>query len=173
MSQTLAKHKVTTGTEIALIDPQGNAVGYPDSERLVTDSQSAHLIKARDLHPAIAAALDNDSDMPRLEAAGRQWIVSRSHIQEGGPEGLQLALLVPEDELLADAYRLRWQGALITLATLLLCLPLGWLTSRILVKPLRGLVREADAIRSFNFSYPVSRRSLCWRWINWAFRWPA
>ncbi|MBC3374609.1 HD domain-containing protein [Pseudomonas sp. SWRI92] len=159
LSQTLAKHKVTTGTEIALIDPQGNAVGYPDSERLVTDSQSAHLIKARDLHPAIAAALDNDSDMPRLEAAGRQWIVSRSHIQEGGPEGLQLALLVPEDELLADAYRLRWQGALITLATLLLCLPLGWLTSRILVKPLRGLVREADAIRSFNFSYPVSRRS--------------
>lgn len=159
LSQTLAKHKVTTGTEIVLLDPKGNAVGYPDSDRLLADAQSARLIKARDLNPAIAAVLDDNTDTPRLEAAGRQWIVSRSHMQEGGPQGLELALLVPEDELLNDAYRIRWQGALITLATLLLCLPLGWLTSRILVKPLRELVREADAIRSFDFNYPVSRRS--------------
>lgn len=54
---------------------------------------------------------------------------------------------------------MRWQGALITLATLLLCIPLGWLTSRVLVKPLRALVKEADAIRSFNFNFPVTRRS--------------
>jgi len=159
LSQTLAKHKATPGTEIVLLDPQGNAVGYPDSGRLIADTESSRLTKARDLAPAIAAALDGNSDTPRLEAAGRQWIVSRSHIQEGGPQGLELALLVPEDELLADAYRMRWQGALITLATLLLCLPLGWLTSRILVKPLRSLVQEADAIRSFDFDYPASRRS--------------
>ncbi|MBC3382439.1 HD domain-containing protein [Pseudomonas sp. SWRI12] len=159
LSQTLAKHKVTTGTEIVLLDPKGNAVGYPDSDRLLADAQSARLIKARDLSPAIAAVLDDNADTTRLEAAGRQWIVSRSHMQEGGPQGLELALLVPEDELLDNAYRMRWQGALITLATLLLCLPLGWLTSRILVKPLRELVQEADAIRSFDFNYPVSRRS--------------
>ncbi|MBT2341466.1 MULTISPECIES: HD domain-containing phosphohydrolase [Pseudomonas] len=159
LSQTLAKHKATVGTEIVLLDPQGNAVAYPDSGRLVADAQSARLIKARDLNPAIAAALDDSTDTPRLEAAGRRWIVSRSHMQEGGPQGLELALLVPEDELLDDAYRMRWQGALVTLATLLLCLPLGWLTSRILVKPLRALVQEADAIRSFDFNYPVSRRS--------------
>ncbi len=150
---------MTTGTEIVLLDPTGNAVGYPDSSRLLADAQSARLIKARDLSPAIAAALDDNTDTTRLEAAGRQWIVSRSHMQEGGPQGLELALLVPEDELLDNAYRMRWQGALITLATLLLCLPLGWLTSRILVKPLRELVQEADAIRSFDFNYPVSRRS--------------
>ncbi|MCJ8206514.1 HD domain-containing phosphohydrolase [Pseudomonas sp. RGM2987] len=159
LSETLAKHKVTPGTEIVLLDPKGNAIGYPDSDRLVVDSQSARLIKARDLNPAIAAALDDRHNAPRLEAVGRRWIVSHSHMQEGGPQGLELALLVPEDELLGDAYRLRWQGALITLATLLMCLPLGWLTSRILVKPLRALVQEADAIRSFDFNYPVSRRS--------------
>lgn len=159
LSQTLAKHKVTPGTEIVLLDPNGNAVGYPDSDRLIADRESARLIKARDLNPAIAAALTDNSNAPRLEAVGRRWIVSRNHMQEGGPQGLELALLVPEDELLDDAYRLRWQGALITLATLLMCLPLGWLTSRILVKPLRALVQEADAIRSFDFNYPVSRRS--------------
>ena len=160
LSQTLAKHKVTVGTEIVLIDPQGNAVGYPDSDRLLADTASARLIQARELNPSIAAALDANSDATHLAAAGRQWIVSRSHMQEGGPQGLELALLVPEDELLADAYRMRWQGALITLATLLLCLPLGWLTSRLLVKPLSALVQEADAIRSFDFTHPVSRHTL-------------
>ncbi|VVP95273.1 hypothetical protein PS914_03514 [Pseudomonas fluorescens] len=159
LSATLAKHVVTPGTEIVLFDAKGNAIAYPDSRRLIIDDRSARLIKAADLSPSLGALLDSPPVGNRLQAAGRQWIVARSRIQEGGPQGLQLALLVPEDELLADAYRMRWQGALITLATLLLCLPLGWLTSRMLVKPLRALVQEADAIRSFDFNFPASRRS--------------
>jgi HD-GYP domain-containing protein (c-di-GMP phosphodiesterase class II) len=159
LSATLAKHVVTPATEIVLFDAKGNAIAYPDSTRLIVDDQTARLIKAADLNPSLGALLDNPPEGNRLDAAGRQWIVARSSMQEGGPQGLQLALLVPEDELLADAYRMRWQGALITLAILLLCVPLGWLTSRVLVKPLRALVKEADAIRSFDFNFPVSRRS--------------
>jgi HD-GYP domain-containing protein (c-di-GMP phosphodiesterase class II) len=159
LSATLAKHVVTPATEIVLFDAQGNAIAYPDSRRLIIDDQTARLIKAADLSPSLGALLNNPPQGNRLEAAGRQWIVARSSMQEGGPNGLQLALTVPEDELLADAYRMRWQGALITLAILLLCVPLGWLTSRTLVKPLRALVKEADAIRSFDFNFPVSRRS--------------
>ncbi|MEJ5060962.1 MULTISPECIES: HD domain-containing phosphohydrolase [unclassified Pseudomonas] len=159
LSATLAKHVVTPATEIVLFDAQGNAIAYPDSSRLIIDDQSARLIKAADLSPSLGVLLNTPPVGNRLEAAGRQWIVARSSMQEGGPQGLQLALSVPEDELLADAYRMRWRGALITLAILLLCVPLGWLTSRILVKPLRALVQEADAIRSFDFNFPVSRRS--------------
>jgi HD-GYP domain-containing protein (c-di-GMP phosphodiesterase class II) len=159
LSAALSKHVVTPATEIALFDADGNAVAYPDSERLIVDSSSAHLAKAADLSPGLHALLSGAAKGNRLEADGRQWIVARSSIQEGGPKGLQLALLVPEDELLIDAYRLRWQGALITLATLLLCLPLGWVISRILVKPLHALVKEADAIRSFDFNFPLARRS--------------
>jgi HD-GYP domain-containing protein (c-di-GMP phosphodiesterase class II) len=159
LSATLAKHVVTPATEIVLFDAKGNAIAYPDSTRLIVDDQTARLIKAADLSPSLGALLNNPQQGNRLDAAGRQWIVARSSMQEGGPQGLQLALLVPEDELLADAYRMRWQGALITLAILLLCVPLGWLTSRVLVKPLRALVQEADAIRSFDFNFPVSRRS--------------
>ncbi|MCP1417830.1 HD-GYP domain-containing protein (c-di-GMP phosphodiesterase class II) [Pseudomonas laurylsulfativorans] len=159
LSATLAKHVVTPNTEIVLFDGEGNAIAYPDSRRLIIDDQTSRLIKAADLSPNLAALLDSPMQGNRLDANGRQWIVARSSMQEGGPQGLQLALLVPEDELLVDAYRMRWQGALITLATLLLCVPLGWLTSRILVKPLRALVQEADAIRSFDFNFPLSRRS--------------
>lgn len=159
LSATLAKHVVTPHTEIVLFDADGNAVAYPDSNKLIIDDQSARLIKAADLSPGLGALLKTPPEGNRLNADGREWISALSSMPEGGPKGLQLALLVPEDELLTDAYRTRWQGALITLATLLLCLPLGWLTSRILVKPLRSLVQEADAIRSFDFSFPASRRS--------------
>ncbi|AWA40656.1 hypothetical protein DBV33_19445 [Pseudomonas fluorescens] len=159
LSATLIKHVVTPATQIVLFDADGNAVAYPDSSRLIVDDRTARLAKAADLSPALDALLSGHQGN-RLKADGRLWIVARSQLQEGGPKGLQMALLVPEDELLVDAYRMRWQGALITLATLLLCLPLGWLISRILVKPLHALVKEADAIRSFNFNFPMTRRSL-------------
>ncbi|WDH33642.1 HD domain-containing phosphohydrolase [Pseudomonas chlororaphis] len=159
LSATLAKHRVTPSTEIALVDGNGHAVAYPDSRRLIVEEQSARLIRANDLNPALDALLQGKVQGNRLQLKDRQWIVASRHLQEGGPGGLQLALLVPEDELLADAYRMRWQGALITLGILLLCLPLGWLTSRVLVRPLRALVQEADAIRSFDFDYPLTRRS--------------
>ncbi len=160
LSATLAKHRVSPHTQIVLFDHHGNAVAYPDSQRLITQSGTAELVKVADLNPSLAALLaDGNLDSHRLHAAGRDWVVSRTSIDQGGPDGLQLALLVPEDELLADAYRLRWQGALITLTILLLCLPVGWLTARLLVKPIYALVKEADAIRSFNFKRPAMPRS--------------
>ncbi|PTT24909.1 HD domain-containing phosphohydrolase [Pseudomonas sp. HMWF021] len=159
LSATLTKHVVTPSTEIVLFDADGNAVAYPDSSRLIVDDSTARLARAADLSPNLHALLSGTHQGKRLKVDDRQWIVARSSLQEGGPKGLQMALLVPEDELLIDAYRLRWQGALITLATLLLCLPLGWVISRTLVKPLHALVKEADAIRSFDFNFPVTRRS--------------
>ncbi|WP_426159570.1 HD domain-containing phosphohydrolase [Pseudomonas sp. TSRC2-2] len=159
LSTALGKHRVTHSTEIALYDTDGNAVAYLDSNRLIVDDRSARLARAADLSPELNALLTSKDIGKRLQVNDRQWIVARTRIEEGGPKGLQLALLVPEDELLVDAFRMRWQGALITLAILLLCLPLGWVISRILVKPLLGLVKEADAIRSFDFSFPLTRRS--------------
>ncbi|MEB0040810.1 MULTISPECIES: HD domain-containing phosphohydrolase [unclassified Pseudomonas] len=161
LSATLAKHKITASTEVVVFDSNGNAVAYPDSSKLVIESGTAHLVNAKDLSPALKGLFDQGVESTsRLTLGNRDWIVAHSHLKEGGPSGLQLAMLVPEDELLADAIRLRWQGALVALSTLLLCLPLGWLMSRIMVKPLRTLVREADGIRSFDFTSPAGHRSL-------------
>ncbi|WP_456107306.1 hypothetical protein [Pseudomonas paeninsulae] len=164
LSTTLAQHQVTANSQVILFDAKGNTVAYPDSTRLLLmHNGKAYLTPARDLSPELATLLADGLDAPHqgvLELSERRWVVSRSHIQEGGPQGLYLALLVPEDELLADAYRIRWQGALITLTALLLCLPLGWLASRIMAKPLRALVLEAEAIRRFDFDHPSSGHSL-------------
>ena len=163
LSATLAEHRVTANSDLVLADAEGNAVAYPDSSRLIrVEGASKSLVKVREINPALGELLDgelNARDQGTVELAQQRWAMAHRHIREGGPQGLHLALLVPERELLADAYRIRWQGALITLTTLLLCLPLGWLASRLVVKPLRALVQEAEAIRRFDFDHPASGRS--------------
>lgn len=163
LSATLASHRVTPNSQVVLADNDGNAVAYPESSRLLKEVDgTVSLVKVSELNPALGELLSgqlNERDEGIVELAKQRWAMAHRHIQEGGPQGLHLALLVPEQELLAEAYRIRWQGALITLTTLLLCLPLGWLTSRLVVKPLRSLVQEAQAIRRFDFAHPASGRS--------------
>ena len=162
LSATLAEHRLTPSTEVVLYSPDGSAVAYPDSARLVIPGETLQLAQVKDLSPVLANFLSLGLDADRQGAVRlnkQRWQISYSQFSEGGPQGLRLALLAPESELLADAYRIRWQGAVLTLCILLLCIPLGWLLSNILVKPLRLLVGEAEAIRSFNFDYPASGRS--------------
>ena len=161
LSTTLAKHKVTPSTQIALFDDEGNAVAYPDYKALVADPESIQLPKVGQLSPALNTLVNmNDDTSHSLNVGQNRWIVSKTKLSDGGLNGINLALMVPENELLEDAYKLRWQGALITLGTVLLCLPLGWLVSRLLVTPLRALVQEAEAIRQFDFNYPTAQQSL-------------
>lgn len=162
LSASLARHKITPSTEVVLYRPDGAAVAYPDIQQLVVKNGTTHLAQVDKLSPALGELFQRGLDKDRqgaMRLAGKRWQVSYSQFDEGGPNGLRLALLAPEEELLADAYRIRWQGAVLTIGILLLCLPLGWLMSRVLVKPLRALVNEAEAIRSFNFSYPASGHS--------------
>lgn len=162
LSASLARHKITPSTEVVLYRPDGAAVAYPDIQQLVVKNGTTHLVQVDKLSPALGELFQRGLDKDRqgaMRLAGKRWQVSYSQFDEGGPNGLRLALLAPEEELLADAYRIRWQGAVLTIGILLLSLPLGWLMSRVLVKPLRALVNEAEAIRSFNFSYPASGHS--------------
>ncbi|TXI31985.1 MAG: HAMP domain-containing protein [Aquipseudomonas alcaligenes] len=162
LSASLARHKITPSTEVVLYRPDGAAVAYPDIQQLVVTNGTTHLVQVDKLSPALGELFQRGLDKDRqgaMKLAGKRWQVSYSQFDEGGPNGLRLALLAPEEELLADAYRIRWQGAVLTIGILVLCLPLGWLLSRILVKPLRALVHEAEAIRSFNFAHPASGHS--------------
>lgn len=160
LSATLARHKVTPHTLAVLYDAQGNAVACADSQPLVVEGTVAHLAKVADLDPALAQLMAQGVPADqRLQQGQRTWVVAHSLLPEGGPGGLQLALLVPEDELLTDAYQLRRNGALLALTALLLCLPLGWLAARLMVRPMRAMVKEADSVRRFDFEQPLSRPS--------------
>lgn len=162
LSQTLAKHKITPSTEVALYSPDGSAVAYPDTTKLIIGHDNAHLANFAELSPVMASLSKTDPEglhNGSIELNNRSWLVSQIRLDMGGPKGLRLAILAPEDELLADAHRVRWISAVITLGILLLCIPLGWALSRLLVRPLRSLVSEAEAIRRFDFKHPSSGNS--------------
>lgn len=159
LSATLARHRVTPNTQLALYDRLGHAVAYPEAGRVVAERNSAELEQVSTLHPALALFV-GQPQQPRLILDGEEWIVASHALQRGGPSGLSLALLVPERERLARAYALRWQGALITLTALLLCLPLGWLSARLLVAPLRRLVRDVEQLGSTVTPSPPATGSL-------------
>lgn len=174
LSQTLARHKVTPSTEVVLYRPDRLAVAYPDSSKLVVRNGTVHLTKVEQLSPALGELFERSLQQDKrgaMELAKRRWQVSYTQIAEGGPQGLRLALLAPEDELLADAYRIRWQGAVLTLGILLLCLPLGWLMSRLLVKPCaRWLVRRKRSAVSTSPTRQAGAHQ-CWRSTNWLWQW--
>ncbi len=160
LSETLARHRVTPNTQIVLFDAEGRVVAYPDSDQFLTDKNATQLPEIGTLNPALKLLTQHSTDeQQQLSDGNRQWITSQASINDKGSNTLKLALMVPEEELLADAYQLRWEGMLVTLAILLLCLPLGWLTSRLMVKPLKTLVGEAEAIRRFDFNYPIKQHS--------------
>ena len=160
LSATLARHKITPGTQIALYDNEHHAVAYPEPSQLITEPGTARLADVGALNPALAALMRAPSEGDRLSIGDRQWIVAREGMSQDGPAGLKLALMVPEDELLADAYRIRWESGLISLAALLFCLPVGWLTARLLSVPLNQLSRQAHAIRAFDWRVPIRHNSV-------------
>jgi HD-GYP domain-containing protein (c-di-GMP phosphodiesterase class II) len=163
LSETLATHRATPNSELVLVDAKSNVVAYPDATRLIgANGNNKTLVKARDINPLLGELLDKHFShqvQGTVVLAKRRWAMAQRHIQEGGPQGLHLALLIPEKELLADAYQARVQGALITLVTLLLALSLSWLASHHIAKSLRKLVAEAEAIKRFDFSRPSNGRS--------------
>ena len=65
------------------------------------------------------------------EMEGRRWIIQQRRISLRGAPETYLAVLVPEDELLADAYRIRSESIWISLTICLVLLPILWFSGRI------------------------------------------
>ncbi|MCU1716548.1 HD domain-containing phosphohydrolase [Pseudomonas sp. 5P_3.1_Bac2] len=163
LSATLANNDLPPSSEAVLYSPDGSAVAYPDSSRLVVPGEQLQLAQVENLSPVLAKFLQldlQDDQQGSVIIDEQRWQISFSQLREGGPQGLRLLLMAPEHELLADAYRIRWQMAALTLVILLLCIPLAWWLANLLVKPLRMLVGEAEAIRRFDFKHPASGRSM-------------
>jgi HD-GYP domain-containing protein (c-di-GMP phosphodiesterase class II) len=99
-----------------------------------------------------------------LQADERTWRVFERPLPMRGERavegGIRLAVLAPQDELLADAYRIQRNALLITIGVIVLCIPLAWLLSRVVSGPLRQLSDEARAIQEFDFSTPAAARSV-------------
>ncbi len=171
LGESLARQKVTPGTQIALVNAQGKLIAHEDVRRLVTVSADS------DARPALTGMADSGlpvlpllsghiADMKstgplrlRLQAGGADWRVSIEPMLMENTEPLYLVSAIPEQEMLAAANRLRNTALLVIVLILGFAMPLTWLSARVVARPLRMLAAEAEAIRHFDFSKPVTVHS--------------
>ena len=170
LSRALQQGKPTPSSELVLFNADGATLAYDKPERMALDRgdrSTTRLAKVAELgSPVLSRLMENvgtgvATNRLALDVAGRRWegMVSRLPVP-GQPDGAYLAVLSPEDELLVAAHRISRETLLITLAIVFLSIPVAWLLSRLVANPLRSLVREASAVREFDFASPISTRSV-------------
>lgn len=153
LRETLRSHKITPGTVLALVDGGGNVLA--DSGDEVGPVRSGPPTLAPAASPVLQAAI---AGRAAATAGGRTWrtLILPLPVQ---PANLRLAVAVPDDELLAEAFSLRRNATAITALIVLLTLPAAWATARAIAQPLRQLAQEAEAIRRFEFERPTEVRT--------------
>ena len=168
LSGMLKKQAVTPSAELVLFDDAGQVLAYTKADKPLWKEAGAsglRLALLGELGGPVLDGLINGKAAGTIgsnfsfEAAGRSWIGRINKLNARGQE-LYLGVLAPHDELLRDATRIRMETALITLAILLLAVPIVWLLSRAIARSLRTLSAEAAAIQNFNFDETSSVNSI-------------
>ena len=170
LSRALQEEKLTSSSELVLFNSDGVVLAYDKPERMALDRGNRSDPRLAKVSELGSPALSRLMAMPRaetgttrvaLDAAGQAWqgTVSRLQVQ-GEPDGVYLAVLSPEDELLREAGRITRETLLLTLIIVLFSIPMAWLLSRLIANPLRSLAREARAVREFDFATPISTQSI-------------
>jgi len=160
LSQTIAKHQVTPGSEVLLINAEGDTFAYKDQEKIITgkslpNSEGLQLASLSDLGSDvlshISTSLVAQEQELDFEFDGQRWIGSARIMAKPGGVDLYALMLSPVDELLAEAIAIRWQLISIALIVLLIFIPVIWLTAKRISTPLHKLSNDAEAISRFEF----------------------
>lgn len=143
LSQTLAKLQITEHSQLLLYDPEGTVIAYHDVGRIIHPAQGSALRLKRfnELGSTLLARLAEDGFRQQRSTTvvleGQRWTLSQKRMDLAGLPETYLAILVPEQELLAEAYRIRRDSVWITLIASLVFMPLAWFVCLRLVRKRR------------------------------------
>jgi len=141
LSQALQEQKITPSSQMLIYTADGTVIAYQDGQRLLhtANGGSLHLKRFNQLGSTLLAtlAMDGYRQERRItrELEGRRWIIQQRRIGLPGAPDTYLAVLVPEDELLAEAYRIRNESVWISLTICLVLLPILWFSGSIRRNP--------------------------------------
>ncbi|HVK98662.1 MAG TPA: HD domain-containing phosphohydrolase [Dongiaceae bacterium] len=166
LSDILRSFDLPPRSEILLFDNVGQVLGYPDRRqmRAKVEGGDHRVPRVQELQsPLVQAAVP---DLLRREgtwffsADNESWFGAVEDVTVLQSLPVRLGVLIPEKELLRDALLQREQSIQVTLVILLLAVPLAWVLSRLVSKPLRLLVHDTNAVREFRFDQVTPTRSL-------------
>ena len=140
-----------TGTVIAHRDPQRAVVAGDVARRAVTIPELESPALSEAMRRAAAGELDR---LLAWKDGEREWRLLLARLPEAGRHKEFFAAAIPVKALLAPADRALAVTLLVMGAILLAALPLAWLVSHSVARPLERLAREASAMRRFDFADP-------------------
>ena len=91
---------------------------------------------------------------------GDIWEIKVAPIRLNKDASVYLAIMAPEQEILADAIRIQQRTVIITLLILLVSIPIVWWIADRIAAPLRHLAEETRAIEMFDFESPIHTRTI-------------
>ncbi|MFV3288668.1 HD domain-containing phosphohydrolase [Pseudomonas sp. NY11955] len=156
--------RMTPGTEIVVVDDQGNVVAYPDPQRaIVQEGQGVRLSRVAELGaPSLArlyADLPQGNQPQPYQVDGQTWYGIRVQLTTLAGHDLQALIAVPGHELLAGARNVVFEQLLWTAALMAVLLVLGGVLGRRIGRPLRLLSAQVQGLASFDFSREVGVHS--------------
>ena len=172
LDQSLARQKVTPGTEVVLVNQAGQTLAYEEPGKAVrlpeTPDGKPVLASISELGAPVLAQLlpilqGMDGSAAReqsLEVNGESWHAAIRPIKLEGTAPLFLVTAIPDSELMSAANLLLQQSLIAMALVILLAVPVTWVLARTISGPLRQLAHEAEAIRRFEFSQPIKVKSL-------------
>jgi HD-GYP domain-containing protein (c-di-GMP phosphodiesterase class II)/HAMP domain-containing protein len=170
LNAALAKEKVTPGTQIALVSAEGFVIAHEQLAaftRPVRDGDTTAFVHLGEtgipVLAAVAPLLAEAAGRPlerKVVVGGEHWRIALTPFKLEGTRTLTLVNAIPDREFLAAAHILVRNLALALLAVIALAIPITLFLARRLSRDLRALDREAEDIRHFDFSRPITLRSM-------------
>lgn len=164
-SDTIGGYRITPNSEAVIVGGDGRVFAYHDGARVIERKADAVFGLAHisglgsPLLKQFSEGLNVEPRPLDFEYQDRRWIGSIDRIAGNSGLDMNILLLSPVDELLADAVAIGRTSLIVTLVIIALSVPVVWLVSARIAGPMRRLASEANAIRRFDFDAPVQTRS--------------
>lgn len=167
LGDEIASLKITSGSQVAIIDSLNEVVAYEDPSRIVDQNtgDAPRLTRIEQFGLPVlreAASLAAGSVQRRHATIGtRDWeLISVPLGLRSDGRNLRVLMGVPDEELFSEARHVLRRQLFIMLLLIVLSAPAGyWVTQRI-VRPLRQLAEEARSVARFDFRSQKTHRSI-------------
>ena len=151
--------RLTPRSEIAVVDGDGHVLAYPEMQQLV--QQDGDQVRLRSLAGfgvdslrQVGRMVLRQGESRKFMSGGEEWLGLAQPLDALRGRELRILMAIPTSELLAGANATLREQLWLSVALILLLLPLGWWAGERLGRSLNGLALQARSLARFDFRRP-------------------
>ncbi|MFO6424261.1 HD domain-containing phosphohydrolase [Motilimonas sp. KMU-193] len=163
LSSTLTNQDLPDASQALILDAKGQVIAYQDANKLFS-KQGSKLMPVGELgQPVLDYVVANYEIKPQkidFEYAQDHWLGELSKLRFSHQGDYYLLMITPTKALLKNAQHIRNTSLYIALIIISITLPIAWLFSRLVAKPIKDLTLQLKNIKNFDFSQPIKSGSV-------------